>query len=57
MDENMWSNDLDSDLFSGQVYERKLNVFMKPLVKIQAKWLWHLRTFHWELKKNLFALI
>ena len=21
MDENIWSNDLDSDLFSGQVYE------------------------------------
>ena len=45
MDENMWSIDLDSELFSGQVYERKLNGFMKALLKIQRKMMWHLTTF------------
>ena len=58
MDENIWSYDLDSDLFSGQVYEIKLNGFMKPLLKIQAKWLTPEDiSRNWELKYTLSVLI
>ena len=36
MDEEIRNNDLDSDLFSGQV-ERKINCFMKQPLKIPIK--------------------
>ena len=59
MDENIWSNDLDSELFSGQVYERKLNGFMKLLLKIQSKMTVTPEDIssNRELKYTLFVLI
>ena len=60
MDENIWSNDLDSELFSRQVYdESKLNGFMKPLLKIQSKMTMAPEDIsrNRELKYTLFVLI